>query len=97
VSKPRYLWRQLTPEQRADLVAWRKENLRPWHSPPHRPSLHTHFHLAAACHEHVNHWLDWPFSSAADYLRAVSREEALRIWNEYPILDYGKSWDDSSL
>ena len=35
MGTPRYLWRQLTPKQRTELLAWRKKHERPWHSPPH--------------------------------------------------------------
>ena len=47
-----YLWRQLTPEQRVELLAWRKKLERPWHSPPHERVPQTCFHLSAACYEH---------------------------------------------
>jgi putative transposase len=56
VSQPRYLWRQLTSKQRDELLAWRKANRRPWHSPPHRPNFgHLNFHISAACYEHAPH------------------------------------------
>ena len=45
-------------------------------------------------HGYVSSWQDWPFSSAHQYLKSVGREEAKRIWLEYPILDYGEGWDD---
>ena len=45
-------------------------------------------------HGHVTRWQDWPWSSARDYLEAVGREEAARMWMQYPVLDYGKGWDD---
>ena len=45
-------------------------------------------------HGYVSHWQDWSFSSAADYLAAVGREEAVRVWKAFPILDYGAGWDD---
>jgi putative transposase len=38
-------------------------------------------------------WTDWPWSSAHEFLAEVGREEAVRIWREYPVLDYGKKWD----
>ena len=44
-------------------------------------------------HGLVKNWKDWPWSSAMEFLDRVGREEALRIWKEYPILDYGKGWD----
>ncbi|HEY9175395.1 MAG TPA: hypothetical protein VI136_24175 [Verrucomicrobiae bacterium] len=199
---PRYLWRQLTPEQRADLLAWRKKQERPWHSPPHARVPQTCFHLSAACFEHqpwigvtpermdsfssallemlgevttqlhawcvlpnhyhalvstpdnlalitaagkfhgrtshawngeehcrgrkvffraidkpvrsdghfwatlnyihhnpvhhryVTRWQDWPWSSACAYLQVTGEAEARRVWQEYPILDMGRNWDE---
>ncbi|MCP4645371.1 MAG: hypothetical protein GY851_33315 [bacterium] len=44
-------------------------------------------------HGYVDYWQDWPYSSATAYLASVGREEARRVWLEYPILDYGASWD----
>ena len=53
MSQPEYRWRQLTPEQRAALLAWRQARGYPWHSPPHRPNFgHLRFHITAACYEH---------------------------------------------
>ena len=48
-------------------------------------------------HGYVEHWQDWPFSNAADYIRAVGRAEAARVWREYPVRDYGKGWDDPGM
>jgi putative transposase len=45
-------------------------------------------------HGYVSKWQDWPWSSAREFLESVGREEAARIWAEYPILDYGKKWDN---
>jgi len=28
-----------------------------------------------------------------DFIKRVGRETASRIWNQYPVLDYGKTWD----
>ncbi len=56
MSGPRYIWRQLSPIQREELLAWRKVNARPWHSPPHRPNYgHLHFLVSASCYEHAHH------------------------------------------
>ena len=53
MSPPQYRWRQLTPEQRAELLAWRQAREYPWHSPPHRADTgHLRFHITAACFEH---------------------------------------------
>lgn len=48
-------------------------------------------------HMYVEQWLDWPFSSAKSYLHDVGREEARRIWRDFPVLDYGKGWDDPEM
>lgn len=47
----------------------------------------------AVHHGYVNKWQDWPYSSAHRFLEEFGRTEALRIWNDYPVLDYGKGWD----
>jgi putative transposase len=44
-------------------------------------------------HGYVKKWQDWPYSSARGYLATVGDDEAIRIWHEYPVLDYGKDWD----
>ncbi|QTA88989.1 hypothetical protein [Desulfonema magnum] len=48
-------------------------------------------------HGYVRRWQDWPFSSARKYLKEVGREKALQRWRDYPLLDYGKGWDDPDL
>jgi putative transposase len=44
-------------------------------------------------HGYVEKWTDWLWSSASDFINQIGREKALRIWLDYPILDYGKDWD----
>jgi putative transposase len=44
-------------------------------------------------HGYVDKWQDWLWSSAKEFLELVGRDEASRMWREYPILDYGKKWD----
>jgi len=48
-------------------------------------------------HGYARLWTDWPWSSARDYLREVGREEAERIWRDFPVRDYGKGWDAAEL
>lgn len=50
-------------------------------------------HHNAVYHGCVDRWQDWPWSSAAAFLQSVGREEAEKIWKEYPIKNYGKKWD----
>ena len=44
-------------------------------------------------HGYVEKWLDWPWSSAAEFINQNGREEAAKLWRDYPLLDYGKKWD----
>jgi len=44
-------------------------------------------------HGYVKRWQDWPWSRAADFLERVGHETAMKLWREYPPLDYGKTWD----
>jgi putative transposase len=82
-----------------------EENLRGrkiWHSVSDRGMRNAdHFwatvnyiHHNPVKHGYVEQWLDWPFSSAGDYLEEVGREMAVDIWKRYPLLDYGKGWDN---
>jgi len=45
-------------------------------------------------HGYAQRSQDWPFSSAKEYLDDVGKEEAARIWKDYPVLDYGAGWDE---
>jgi len=48
-------------------------------------------------HRYCQRWQEWPYSSARLFLEEVGRKEAIRIWEDYPIRDYGKGWDDPDL
>jgi putative transposase len=52
-----------------------------------------YIHHNPVYHGYVDKWQDWPWSSADDFLELTGKEEAARIWRDYPILDYGKTWD----
>jgi len=45
-------------------------------------------------HGYAEKWQDWPFSSASSFLDRCGQVEALRLWKEYPVDEYGKGWDD---
>ena len=44
-------------------------------------------------HKYVDKWQDWVYSSANLYLDKVGKDKAKKIWDRYPVLDYGKDWD----
>jgi putative transposase len=49
-----YDWRNLTEQQQAELLAYRRSLRRPWHSPPHRNVAgHRNYIISATCYEHV--------------------------------------------
>ena len=56
-----------------------------------------YIHNNAVHHRYAKRWQDWPFASASAYVEAVGRHEAERVWDEYPVLDYGKNWDPPEL
>lgn len=45
-------------------------------------------------HGFAEKWQDWPFSSARSFLEKSGRTEALWLWKEYPVEEYGNGWDD---
>ncbi len=51
----------------------------------------------AVRHGYVDRWQDWASSNAAEYLAESGRDEALRRWQTYPVLDFGKDWDPPEL
>lgn len=59
----------------------------------HRWASINYVHNNAVHHGYVERWQDWPYSSASRFIDEVGKEEATRIWKEYPVLDYGKDWD----
>ncbi|MBI2946378.1 MAG: hypothetical protein HYY23_01955 [Verrucomicrobia bacterium] len=44
-------------------------------------------------HGYVKLWTEWPWTSAHAYLEAMGRDEAERVWREYPVRQYGAKWD----
>jgi putative transposase len=51
----KYRWRQITPEQRINLLAERRQRQHPEHSPHHIDSGKRNYHITAACFEHAPH------------------------------------------
>jgi len=49
-----YSYRNLTPEQQNEVVEYRRQQRRPWHSPPHwNFEGETQFFISGACYEHA--------------------------------------------
>jgi putative transposase len=56
-----------------------------------------YIHHNSVHHGYANRWQDWPWSSAAEFIKQRGRNEAERIWREYPTRDCGAGWDDATL
>lgn len=49
-----YEWRKMAPEQRIEVLRFRKQSRLPWHSPPHFGTEPNLYHISAACYEHAH-------------------------------------------
>ena len=76
---------------------WHGSQERAMRSNRHFWATMNYVHNNPVRHGYVRRWQDWPFSSARQFLEEMGREEAERIWREYPVLDYGEGWDDAAL
>jgi len=51
-----YAFREMSPEMRAEIFAWRKAQGLPWHSPPHgKMGYGNRYLVSAACYEHKHY------------------------------------------
>ncbi|MFN2514652.1 MAG: transposase [Pyrinomonadaceae bacterium] len=72
---------------------WYNSFERPIKSERHFWATLNYVHHNPVHHGYVEHWQDWPWSSAAAFLEQVGYDKAKEIWKRYPVLDYGKKWD----
>lgn len=86
------LWNQ--EDRKRGRKVWYNYFERPMKSDRHYWASLNYVNNNAVHHGYVEKWQDWPFSSAGRFLEEMGREDAARIWQEFPILDYGKGWDD---
>jgi putative transposase len=73
---------------------WRRCSDRGIRSERHFWATMNYVHHNPVKHGYVKRWQDWPYSSAGAFLGAVGRKRAEEIWKEYPLLEYGKGWDE---
>ena len=60
----------------------------------HKLATLNYIHHNPVKHGYVDKWTEWPYSSATNFINSVGREKAKEIWEAYPVLKYGKGWDD---
>jgi len=70
---------------------------RAMHSERHYWATLNYIHHNPVRHGYAERWMDWPWSSAAEYLAETGFKDAKRVWQEYPVRDYGKHWDDPQI
>jgi putative transposase len=80
-------------DQQRGRKIWYKSFERPMKSDRHFWASMNYIHNNPVHHGYVKKWQDWNFSSANNFLEKFGRVETTKLWNEYPILDYGKDWD----
>jgi putative transposase len=59
----------------------------------HAHATMNYIHNNPVKHGLVTKWQDWPYSSARAWLERVGQEVAERFWTDYPVGEYGKTWD----
>jgi len=75
-------------------TCWHRCMDRAMRSDRHKWATLNYVHHNPVKHGYVEKWTDWPWSSADQYLEDIGKEAALKVWKKYPVLDYGKGWDD---
>lgn len=75
-------------------TCWHRCMDRAMRSDRHKWATLNYVHHNPVKHGYVEKWTDWPWSSADQYLEDIGAEAATKVWKEYPVLDYGKGWDD---
>ncbi len=75
-------------------ICWHRTTDRAMRSEAHFWTTVNYIHHNAVKHGHASKWTEWPWSSTHDYLRETGRDQAARIWQAYPLLEYGALWDD---
>jgi putative transposase len=94
-GKTSYEWNQ--EENAVGRTVWHRCADRKIRNERHYWATINYIHNNPMHHGYVPNWTDWPFSSAADFIAQTGREKAISIWRDYPVLDYGKGWDDPDL
>ena len=51
----------------------------------------------AVRHGYAERWQDWPYTNAAAWLEELGRDRAEQMWREFPIDEFGASWDPPEL
>jgi putative transposase len=77
-------------------TVWHNCTDRAMRSERHFWATMNYIHNNPVHHGYVQRWDEWAYSSAREYLATLGREQAKEIWQQYPLMDFGKGWDDPS-
>ena len=86
-----------TEENRRGRKCWHRCVERAMRTERHKWVTLNYIHHNPVHHKYVTTWQGWPFSSAKEYLEGISSETAEQRWKAYPLLDYGRGWDDPDI
>jgi putative transposase len=86
-----YIWN--SEDNSRGRKVWHNLFERPIKSERHFWATLNYVHHNPVHHGYVDHWQDWPWSSAREFIEVVGRVRALELWRRHPILDYDKKWD----
>ena len=73
---------------------WYRSQGRMMRSMRHFCTTLNYIHNSPVKHGYVKKWQEWPFSSVHWYLETKGRKWMVSLWEDYPLRDYGKGWDD---
>src|SRR5262249_16938894 len=83
-----YRWRRMTATQREQVLASRKQERLPWHSPPHYVSDTGFYLITAACYEHrpvIGHSCERMTDFESRLLRTIREHaQAIFAWTVLP-------------
>jgi putative transposase len=91
-GKLSFLWNK--EEDKQGRKCWHGVADRKIRNADHYYATLNYIHHNPVKHKYVRKWNDWKYSSAKQFLEEVGKESALKLWIQYPVLDYGKGWDD---
>jgi putative transposase len=76
---------------------WHRASDRAMRGEGHFWATINYIHHNPVRHGYVKKWQDWPWSSVHSFMAELGRAKAEEIWKAYPVLEYGKGWDDPKL
>ena len=90
-------WRWNAEDGRRGRQCWCKCADRALRSERHRWATLNYIHQNPVHHAYCARPQDWPFSSFSAWMAQLGVGRMEELWREYPVLDYGKGWDEPGM